>query len=374
MSNHVAFIIPGLIDPVPALNKLPNQELPELSQFSTLLSRAKWTTPESLNNSDNSLYDCILNQLTLTSQSAPKPPAIASVCYYFDREKYASEQNSFLNDSDLKGKWIMRVDPCFITPDRDQLVMAKTQNMNISMPEAKLLVDTINKFFSAFAEEQFWKLYAVSPERWYIVSNKPINIQTTSPEKVLGQSLKTFLLTGEDSQHWLNLFNEWQMILHQSPVNKQRMAAKKLPVNSVWFWGTGQACQLPFEVEKLSKPESQAIIYSNNVYTKGLAKLLSQEALDLPEDYQTVSENHAQRYIYVIEDFMQAINNRDIFTWVGLLEQFGSNYLQPLLQDIKSGRVKQVEFISPSGTKLLLTRKLLRRWWRKKQTYYSFLT
>jgi len=377
--------MPGLLDPVPYLDKLPHQELPELSIFSTILSRGRWSIPESLNDSDNCFYDCLYNQFALNkyvdsesskwqSQSSQKQTAIAAVSLLHDREKYVSEQVQPLQDSELNGKWIMRIDPCFMTPDRDQLIMARTQNMAITMPEAQQLVDTINNFFSAFAEERFWKLYALSPDRWYIVSDKAINIHTVPPEKVLGQSLKAYLLSGEDSQHWLNLFNEMQMILHQSPINKQRLAEKKLPINSVWFWGAGRAVEFSSEIKEASSSALQPLIYTDNIFAKGLARIIRQQERDLPGEYQTVVGNHEREFIYIVEDLMQAVNNRDIFSWVGLLQQFEKRYLQSLLKEIQSGHIKQVEFISPSGTKLFLSRKLLRRWWRRKLPFHAFLT
>ncbi len=38
----------------------------------------------------------------------------------------------------------------------------------------------------------------------------------------------------------LDLTNSAQMLLNSHPVNNQRVAEKKLPANSIWFWGHGR--------------------------------------------------------------------------------------------------------------------------------------
>lgn len=390
MSDNVTFIIPGLLDPVPYLNELPHQELPSLNTLSTFLSRGQWSLSETASKNDYRFYDCLLDELVLNdfraadTESPESPfeqnPGVAAVSMAYDQQ-YASADELSIPVTKLNGQWIMRVDPCYMTADRDQLVMARTQDMALDWAEAVKLVDAINEFYQDYSEEQFWTLYALSPERWYILSDRIIDVQTTPPEKVLGQSLKNHLLTGADSQHWLNLFNEWQMILHQNPVNKQRLTDNKLPVNSVWLWGAGQVQDCAYFSQQPSQPLCRKIIYSDNVYVKGLGKLSQQTVEALPKAYQPItsadltskSNGKHEQMIYVIEDLIRALYNRDVFGWVGLLQEFESHFLEPLMKDILSRHIKQAELVSPSGTRLLLNRRLLRRWWRKKQPFYRFL-
>lgn len=260
----------------------------------------------------------------------------------------------------------MRVDPCFMTPDRDQLILAETK-LDISLDEAEALVAEINHFFKNYNEESFWVLHAVTAERWYIISDQPINIQTTAPEKVLMKSVKSFLLKGHDSQHWINLFNEFQMILHQSPVNKQRLEQGKSAINSVWFWGAGESLKF----SKNEQQNSTHCVYSDNIVAKGLCVENHYEYKYLPEKFQI--DNSFQYATYIIDDFSQAIQKKDIFSWVGLLQQYEKNYLVPILEELKSGKIVEVQFISPTGKKILLTKKLLNRWWGRIKHYYTLL-
>jgi len=351
--------VPGLIDPVPYLEQIPVQELPALPSFSTMLSRGKRSIPDSPDYGFNSFYTCLLKEFELRNLLKPLP--IASICYLNDIE----------NASDLNDKYLMRADPCFMAPDRDQLVLAQIKNLNISLPEARQFVDEINEFFNGYEEESFWTLKAITPEHWYIVSDKAINIAAIPPEKVVGQSVKSFLsngklLSGKNSGHWLNLFNEFQMVLHNSPTNKQRVEQGKLPVNSLWFWGAGQAVN----ISKVTN--NTTTVYADNNFAKGLANLKGYRLQGIAESYQFAG-NEDEQIIYIMDDFIRAIQNRDIFTWVGLLKQFEDQYLIPLVQELNSGKVSQVEFVSPTGTRLMVTKKQLNRWWRKKLPFYNIL-
>ncbi len=365
--KKLSFIIPGLIDPVPYLKQIPVSELPELAVFSTLLSRgARGKFASNLiDTSLNNYYHCLFNELG--SPLADGSPPIASVSYLID----AGSDDTDSDSSVVNNKWIMRADPCFMAPDRDQLKLVETK-LELSLAESQQLVDEINQFFHTFDEENFWSLHAASADHWYIVSERPIRINSVPPEKVLQQSVKTFLFEGDDSKHWINLFNEFQMILHQSAVNKNRIKQGRLAVNSVWFWGGGESIDVS---SKPQKTQTRHSVYSNNSVAGGLSLLHHYDYNDCPDRYQISSQlpSEVQEVTYIIEDFMQPMQNKDIFTWVGLLQQFEQQFLIPLFEEIKAGRVAEVEFISPTGKRLLLTKKLVTRWWRKIKPYHVLL-
>lgn len=364
----LTFIVPGLIDPVPYLAELPVNELPELPLFSKILSRGKTFTPESPSDRPDNFYRCLLDELSTSHISDADAAACASVAalsYAFD-----------LPQTEISNKWIMRADPSFLIADRDQLVMAQSGSLGLSLEEAMALADEVNQFFSDYTEEDFWCLKALSPERWYIVSEKPINIPSIPPENVLGQSVKRFLFNtdNEDGRHWMNLFNEIQMILHQSDINKKRLAEKKIPVNSLWFWGAGAQVKLPE-----MKPENNSDrVYSDNFIACNIAQWNSKKYKKLPECFAfeqllSDSNNPVEHLTYVVEDFIAAVRNKDIFSWVGLLQQFEENYLASIITALNNGKLKQLEFVSPGGKRLLITKKLLKRWWKKQLPYQSCL-
>ncbi len=385
----LSLIVPGLIDPVPFLKKLPIQDLPDLPVFSSFLSRGRYIKPDIYDHSNNNLYSCLLKQFSLQSQFSQPP--VSSLSYFLgtksldiksldtkslEKKKSAEcELNEQLSLDELKNKWLMRVDPCFMAADRDQLILAQTGNLDISWQEAKQIEQEINQFYSQFNGDNFWTLKVISPERWYIISDKPIAIETIPPEKVLGQSLKSYLFTADtdENRYWLTLFNEFQMILHQSQFNKHRRENNKQPVNSVWFWGQDNTIDFLNKLSDKQNRQSNIILYSNNIVAQGMSLISGGDYFPVPDHYLSVTNEADQKIIYVLDDFFRAMQNKDVFSWVGLLKQFEENYLQAIYNDIDSGKISQLELISPTGTKLIVTKKLLRRWWKKNKKFYLFL-
>lgn len=369
-STTLSLIVPDLIDPVPSLQQLPAQDLPDLPVFSLFLSRGRRIIPDVYDNGSNNFYTCLLRQLS-SKTDFPRPP-IASVSYYYDTQTFKHEP--FPSLTDLKDKWIMRIDPCYMVADRDQLVLAKTGDLDLSLHEAQQLVEEINQFYGQF-DDTFWTLIVISPQRWYLISDKAIHIETTPPEKVIGRSLKSYLFSGtkEEKKYWLQLFNEFQMIFHQSSINKHRLKNNKIPINSVWFWGQDDQLIQVNSMSESSSLTADRVVYTDKVFAQGLALLTGSCFNQVPEQYLSETKNSGKENVYIIGDFAHAMLNQDVFNWVGLVQQFEQNYLKPILNDINSGKISQLELLSPTGSKLIVTRKLLRRWWRKKKKYNLFL-
>ena len=59
------------------------------------------------------------------------------------------------------------------------------------------------------------------------------------PLSVLGKSINPFIEQSRQNLSWYQLINEFQMFMHQHPVNEQRRQRGKLLVNSLWAWGAG---------------------------------------------------------------------------------------------------------------------------------------
>lgn len=375
--TSLRLIVPGLIDPVPYLKQLPAQDLPELPVFSRFLSRGKFISPETYDNSNNNLYTCMFEQYPLPGHFLQPP--IASLSYYNDfishdlkSRDLKSEGNNnedFLSFEALKDKWIMRLDPCFMVPDRDQLVLAQIGNFDISLQESQQLVDEINQFYNDFEDDNFWTIKVISAERWYLISDRPIHIETVPPEKVMGQSVKSYLFSAntKENRYWLNLFNEFQMILHQSPVNKFRRKNNKIPINSVWFWGQNENSF--FDKGNI---DNDIMLYANNPVAHGMTRISGSKCYSVPDNYSLISNADGENVICILDDFSRAIQNNDIFSWVGVLQQFETNYLQDILKDLNTGKLFSLEMVSPTGRQLVVTKKLLRRWWRKNENFSSF--
>ena len=57
-----------------------------------------------------------------------------------------------------------------------------------------------------------------------------------------------YLPTGKDGKQWHTVLNEMQILLHTAQVNIERERRGDLPINSLWFWGSGR---LPQEIQRV---------------------------------------------------------------------------------------------------------------------------
>jgi hypothetical protein len=346
-NSRLRLIVPGLLDPVPFLDAIPENELPDLPILSRFLARGQLNCPAQLNTSPLNYYECLANVLELPEASS----SIASVSFL---------SHNIENIIEGDEKWLIKVDPCFMAPDRDQLVLVKQHDSDIQVEEAQQLAQEINDFYADYQQEAYWRLIAPTPYQWYIVSTRPISFQSVPTENVLGQSLKDFLIQGDDAAHWLNLFNEFQMILHKSEINKQRLKQKKHPVNSLWLWGAGS-----FTSSNKTNSES-CQVFANNDFAAGIAKIKNYALTSGPEGYDNLDKSSVEQIVYCYDGLAQYYREGDAFRWVQTLAFLENDYFLKIEKALTSGNIKVFEIISPSGRRLLISKKLLRRWWRRK--------
>lgn len=72
----------------------------------------------------------------------------------------------------------------------------------------------------------------------------------TPPHDITGQEVADYLPRGEGADRLVYLMNASQMILYNHPQYKKRVAANRLPANSIWLWGQGRAPRMESYREK----------------------------------------------------------------------------------------------------------------------------
>lgn len=133
------------------------------------------------------------------------------------------------------GAWL-RADPAHVRADMGSARMLACGELGLSADEADALVGALRPLFG----DEGFPISAPVPSRWYLML--PLQSQLPAfapPESVLGDDLHAHMPQGDPGRRWRRLLNEAQVILHNHPLNERRAAAGKLPVNSLWFWGTG---------------------------------------------------------------------------------------------------------------------------------------
>lgn len=131
----------------------------------------------------------------------------------------------------------LRADPGYVRPDMATVRLMACGELDISPDECDALLKPLKPLFG----DEGFPISAPVPQRWYLCLPPDARLPAfPPPQDVLGDDLFAHLPDGDLGRRWRRLLNEAQVILHNHPVNAQRAAAGKLPVNTLWFWGEGR--------------------------------------------------------------------------------------------------------------------------------------
>jgi hypothetical protein len=133
------------------------------------------------------------------------------------------------------GLWLC-ADAAWVEPDMSGARLLACGHMQLSPAEAEALAEPL----APLLEEQGMQLALTTPDRWHLRLPPGTAVPDfPAPEQALGENLLQHLPQGPEGRRWRVLQNDLQVALHQHPLNAQRRAAGKPPVNSLWLWGAG---------------------------------------------------------------------------------------------------------------------------------------
>lgn len=255
----------------------------------------------------------------------------------------------------------MRADPVHLMPDRDQLVLVGPESLDLSAAEAERLVHELNTFFA----EDGWRIEAPTPERWYLHIAETPELRTYDLEQVRGQSINAFLPRGAHGKHWHGVMNEIQMLLHSSSVNLERQASGKLPVSSLWFWGSGE---LP--TMDIQKDGRWSGVWTNEVLSTGLALLTGAPEHKLPDNAQDwlVRAKGPGEHLLLIDDLLLQWQQHDEAAWQQAVQSMQKEWLMPLLEALRKRTISRLTIYTTNGKSFSLTRRRLKHWWRGRRS------
>jgi len=130
----------------------------------------------------------------------------------------------------------LRADPAHMRADMTGARLMAWGNLAIDDESARCFLMALQP---AFAEAGM-DMSATAPDRWFLRLPPGTSLPAFAlPEQALGADLFEHLPQGEPGRRWRTLMSESQVILHNHPINAERAALGKPPVNSLWFWGGG---------------------------------------------------------------------------------------------------------------------------------------
>ncbi len=331
-AKHITLLVPGLRPDVDC-GTLP-ERLPVLE---TLLSRAdrRETNMRGLDASLFSLFDVP----TETGQDLP----VASVRYTADMGRPPEGA-------------CLCADPVHLMPDRDQLVLLDSKNLDLQTAEVLRLMAELNAIYA----EDGWRFEARSANRWYLHLPEMPRLMTEPLSAVSGQPIGRHLPAGEQGKAWHGTMNEIQMLLHTSGVNLQREADGKLTVSSLWFWGGGVLPPLP--------AQRWARVWSDEPIACGLAMLTDVPHAAVPETAQQwLSEAEEEgEHLLVLESLDTALKLNGGEAWWEALLVFHRQWIELLLAALHARQIDSIQLNNGEGGVYRLDRRGLRRWWRRR--------
>jgi hypothetical protein len=203
-----------------------------------------------------------------------------------DAQRYPSAATSAASEFGAKddGSWL-HVEPVHLAVSRDglalQIIPTWTQ-IELAMLEPALKVHCEQAGFE-------WRR---SGEQAWLRCDEPLRIDTAAPQAAALHGLRGAQPQGADAKRIVQLGTELQMLLHEHPTQQQRSARGQLPINTLWLWGTGQ-----------HTPQSSVtlpLLWSNERYARGIARLCGSECRPLPDSLATVCEQASRRDAIVI--------------------------------------------------------------------------
>ncbi len=131
--------------------------------------------------------------------------------------------------------------PVHLHARREQLILMTGGEFELSEDEASDLIALLQEYYPQ------WRFERTGDGMWFVITGETPDIETTALRTVLGEDINDHLPRGADAMAWLSTMNELQMILFDSKTNREREAAGRPPVNSLWFWGGGRLPEIRVE-------------------------------------------------------------------------------------------------------------------------------
>lgn len=162
----------------------------------------------------------------------------------------------------------LRADPAHLRPDiNGARLLATGESLGIDQADVDALLPALRPLFGDAGA----LLDAPHPARWYLRLPREARLPAfVPPEDALGDDLFEHDASAPGTQapearRWRMLASDAQVLLHNHPHNAARVAAGRVPVNALWFWGGG--------VLPDGMASTAPTLYSDDVLLHGIARV-----------------------------------------------------------------------------------------------------
>jgi hypothetical protein len=335
--TRITLYLPGLVGPLAGVSQLKRQDWPALPALERLLAAAR-REPTPVDEVERGLF------------------ALFHVDVAPDTELPIAQFSFYADTGQAPEFHYWRADPVHIAIDRERALLLEHGMLEIGDAEAKQLVVTLARHL----REEGIHLQRATNHHWYLRFDQTVDLITTPLRLALHRDIGECLPTGKDAKRWATWLNELQMLLHNHPVNEQRLDRGAYPINSLWLWGGGKTTQQP--------RSDYDHIWSDDTVVNGLAAVAGtpQSALPIPIDlYALQSTLQGGHGLIVQPNLFAAVNDGDVFEWLSLLQWLEDKYFQPLLGALESRQLSEVCLLPCDGQRWRIAPGALKKWWRR---------
>ncbi len=342
-NRNLTLFLPGLFGSEPGNRLLPSQAEVRAPSLELLLSRAAPVAGTVAGR-----IPLLLSLFRVQPEPQEDPP-IAALTRLAD-------------SGETSDAFWLRADPVHLIADLDFLLLVHGAQLELPQQEARALAQEIG---GAFAERG-WRLEPLHPLRWYLRLPDEPRIRTRPVEDVAGKNVLPHLPVGPDAGEWRRWFNEVQMLLHASKVNRARERRGAPVINSLWFWGAGRLPDPP-QVD-------WAHVYADDTLARGLARLAGVPCRPLPP---TATDWLAQAPVSTHDLVAFPVREHPIHgeepeQWAAHLQSLEQDWFAPLLDALRRQSVARLTLYALGGRAYRVDRRRLRQWWRRRRGLAAF--
>lgn len=333
---HLTLVIPGLTQAL----QVATEEI-RLPFLERIVARARSEAVTEL------LYESLLFTLFNIPHSGSMDIPLAALMYSWDK-----------GGVPLESGWWLRADPVCLQPERDRLVLVGPRYLGLDKAEAQSLASTVAPLFSEYG----WRLEALQPERWYLRLPQPKEVAFTPLAAMEGKHIEPGLPAGPEASRWRALLNETQMLLHDCPLNREREERGLPPVNSLWFWGAGEAPSGP------AVPLWQQVGWGREPLLQALADYCGIPGQPAPEGGSAwLAQNSMPgHYLVGLDSLLQTV---DPYHYRELLLALEESWFRVLYAALRNRELASLTFYPLNGCRYHLTWSRSWRLWRRPRPF-----
>ncbi|QJE02576.1 hypothetical protein HH212_23250 [Massilia forsythiae] len=263
------------------------------------------------------------------------------------------------------GTWFV-VNPTHIQIARTHLMMDDLRGLDLREDEGRALFEAA---LPSIADSGYRLLYGAA-DTWFLRADAWDDLRTATPDAAVGMNLTDWMPTGDKARAFRKLQNDVQVTWYTHPVNAAREARGRQAINSIWPWGgaslaTEQAHKLVAGARRRLGAPPALVTHAVPAWLDALAtrRLESPSAFAVQLDGEGGDET-----VLVCGSVTAPAIAADWDGWLREMTRLETELFAPLLEAVKTGRVKQLRLVlshRDGALETVTTPMAQRKFWRR---------